>query len=54
METCTKAQTEDDMDFEEALDFALDRRKFLIVRKFIDDSNDRYMLNDNEEDVTMQ
>ena len=54
METFKKAQTEDDMDFVEALDFAVDRRKFLIQREFEDDSDVRYTLNDNEEDVIMQ
>ena len=54
MDTFKKGQEEDDMDFEEALDFALDRRKFLIVREFKDDSNDQYMLNDNEEDDEIQ
>ena len=52
METFTKAQQEDDMDFEEALDFAVDRRKFLIIREFEyeDGSDVRYTLND---DTTM-
>ena len=51
METFAKAQTEDDMDFEEALDFAVDRRKFLIQREFEDedDSDVRYTLNDDTE-----
>ena len=49
METFKKAQTEDDMDFIEALDFAVDRRKFLIQREFEDDddSDVRYTLNDD-------
>ena len=50
MKTFKKARNEDDMDFEEALDFALDRRKFLIVREFEDDENDRYMINESAED----
>ena len=54
METFNKAQEEDDMDFQEALDFAVDRRKFLIVREFQDDSNDQYKLNDNKEDGEIQ
>ena len=53
METFKKARNEDDMDFEEALDFALDRRKFLIVREFEDEENDRYMVNDSAEDEEM-
>ena len=47
METFKKAQTEDDMDFVEALDFAVDRRKFLIQREFEDDSDVRYTLNED-------
>ena len=50
MKTFKKARNEDDMDFEEALDFALDRRKFLIVREFEDDENDRYMVNESAQD----
>ena len=42
METFKKAQTEDDMDFLEALDFAVDRRKFLIQCEFEDDYDVRY------------
>lgn len=51
METFKKAQTEDDMDFEEALDFAVDRRKFLIQREFDEDEDDSdggYTLNDEK------
>ena len=50
MKTFKKARNEDDMDFEEALDFALDRRKFLTVREFEDDENDRYMVNESAQD----
>lgn len=34
METLRRAQDEDDMDFMEALDFAVDKRKFLIERTY--------------------
>ena len=50
METFKKARNEDDMDFEEALDFVLDRQKFLIVREFEDDENDLYMVNESAKD----
>ena len=33
METVQKARDEEDMDFNEALDYAVDKRKFLIQRK---------------------
>ena len=41
MTTVQKAMEEEDMDFEEALDYAVDKRKFLILRnveaKTVDD-----------------
>ena len=42
METFKKARNDDDMDFEEALDFSLDKRKFLIAREFDNAENDQY------------
>ena len=47
METFKKAQTEDNMDFLQALDIAVDRRKFLIQREFEDNSDVRYTLNED-------
>ena len=38
--TVTKAQQDDDMDFEEALDYAIERRKFLIYRSAKDSKPD--------------
>ena len=43
MDTFKKDQEEDDMDFDEALNLALYRRKVLIVREFKDDPNNQYM-----------
>ena len=36
METVQRARDEEDMDFAEALDYAVDKRKFLIQRKIIE------------------
>ena len=44
MHTLQKAQEEEDMDFNEALDYAVDKRKFLIQRKIpVSDDDDDEM-----------